>query len=118
MEAAWMVSRRRAQAVAMGPQGGRQSAKATAAPPSLSSRTIATASPADTLEMKKTHTDGSMQFARRHRTGLGLLSGWSGRNCRSATEVADDQSAQQAAGRAWTGEILALPNRRNTYTVP
>jgi hypothetical protein len=32
--------------------------------------------PASTLEMEKTHTDGSMQFARRHRTtGLGLLSG-------------------------------------------
>jgi hypothetical protein len=31
---------------------------------------------ASTLEMEKTHTDGSMQFARRHRTtGLGLLSG-------------------------------------------
>jgi hypothetical protein len=73
---------------------------------------------ADTLEMEKTHTDGSVQFARRHRTGLGLSCLAEGRNCRSATEVANDQSAQQAAGRAWTGEILALPNRRNTYTVP
>lgn len=52
-------------------------------------------------------------------TGLGWASCLAeGRNCRSATEVADDQGAQQAAGRALTGEILALPNRRDTYTVP
>jgi photosystem II stability/assembly factor-like uncharacterized protein len=53
------------------------------------------------------------------RVVTGLL-GWAsclaeGRNCRSQTEVADDQSAQRAAVRASTGEILALPNRRNTY---
>jgi hypothetical protein len=49
-------------------------------------------------------------------TGLGWASCLAeGRNCRSGTEVADEQSAQQAACRAFTGEILALPNRRNTY---
>jgi hypothetical protein len=49
------------------------------------------------------------------RGGLGLSCLAEGRNCRSGTEVADDHGAQQAAGRALTGEILALPNRRNTY---
>lgn len=36
---------------------------------------IATTRGTGTLEMEKTHTDGSVQFARRHWTGLGLLSG-------------------------------------------
>jgi hypothetical protein len=54
---------------------------------------------------------GSVQFARRHRTGLGLFCLAEGRNCRSA------RKSQTTKARS-TGEILALPNRRNTYTVP
>jgi hypothetical protein len=54
---------------------------------------------------------GSVQSARRHRTGLGLFCLAEGRNCRSA------RKSQTTKARS-TGEILALPNRRNTYTVP
>lgn len=61
------------QAGATGPEGGERVSDGQQLRHHLQDAdSIATASPAYKLKPEKTHTDGTMQFARRHRTGLGL----------------------------------------------